>query len=370
MSYTSELNTSNRILMGPGPSDVHPRVLKAMSTPLIGHLDPEFLEIMDEIKVMTQKTFQTENQLTFVVSAPGSAGMETCLVNLLEPGDEAVICIHGVFGTRMADIAERCGAKVIKVEAPWGQAIEPADLKAVLENCNPKLVAIVHAETSTGVLQPLEEVSKMTKDAGALLVVDAVTSYCGTDLKVDEWGIDAIYSGTQKCLSAPPGLSPVSFSAKAVEALDNRKTKVQSWFLDLTMVKNYWSGAKRAYHHTGPVSSMFALREALRLVLEEGLENRFKRHHENHLLLKAGLEELGFSFLVKEGYRLPMLNSVVLPEGIDEAAIRSTLLNKYNIEVGGGLGALAGKIWRVGLMGESSDINHVNVLLSALKAEI
>ncbi|MGK0488227.1 MAG: alanine-glyoxylate transaminase/serine-glyoxylate transaminase/serine-pyruvate transaminase [Candidatus Endobugula sp.] len=341
-----------------------------MSTPLIGHLDPEFLEIMDEIKLMTQKTLQTENQLTFVVSAPGSAGMETCLVNLLEPGDEAVVCIHGVFGTRLADIAERCGATVIKVEAPWGQPIEPADLKAALENCNPKLVAIVHAETSTGVLQPLEEVSKMTKDAGALLVVDAVTSYCGTELKVDEWGIDAIYSGTQKCLSAPPGLSPVSFSDKAVEVLENRKTKVQSWFLDLTMVKNYWSGAKRAYHHTGPVSAMFALREALRLVLEEGLENRFERHFENHLLLKAGLEELGFSLLVKEGYRLPMLNSVVLPEGIDEAAIRSTLLNKYNIEVGGGLGALAGKIWRVGLMGESSDVNHVNMLLSALKAEM
>ncbi|MEQ9290401.1 MAG: alanine--glyoxylate aminotransferase family protein [Cyclobacteriaceae bacterium] len=370
MNYTKELNTSNRILMGPGPSDVHPRVLKAMSTPLIGHLDPEFLEIMDEIKTMTQKTLQTENQLTFVVSAPGSAGMETCLVNLLEPGDEAVICIHGVFGTRMADIAERCGAKVIKVEAPWGEHIEPAQLKTALEGCNPKLVAIVHAETSTGVLQPLEEISKITKDAGALLVVDAVTSYCGTELKVDEWGIDALYSGTQKCLSAPPGLSPVTFSQKAVEALDNRKTKVQSWFLDLTMVKNYWTGAKRAYHHTGPVSAMFALREALRLVLEEGLEERFKRHQENHLLLKKGLEELGFSFLVKEGYRLPMLNSVILPEGIDEAGVRSNLLNKYNIEVGGGLGNLAGKIWRIGLMGESSDANHVNMLLSALKAEI
>ncbi|MFY0653961.1 MAG: alanine--glyoxylate aminotransferase family protein [Cyclobacteriaceae bacterium] len=370
MSYTNELNTSKRVLMGPGPSDVHPRVLKAMSTPLVGHLDPEFLEVMDDIKVMTQKTLQTENQLTFVVSAPGSAGMETCLINLLEPGDEAVICIHGVFGTRMADIAERCGAKVITVESPWGQHIEPAQVKEALENCNPKLVAIVHAETSTGVLQPLEEISKMTKDAGALLVVDAVTSYCGTELKVDEWGIDAIYSGTQKCMSAPPGLSPVSFSEKAIEALDNRKTKVQSWFLDLTMVKNYWAGEKRAYHHTGPVSSMFALREALRLVLEEGLENRFVRHMETHLILKSGLEELGFKFLVKEGYRLPMLNSVILPEGIDEAGVRSTLLNKYNIEVGAGLGALAGKIWRIGIMGESSDANHVNMLLSALKAEL
>jgi alanine-glyoxylate transaminase/serine-glyoxylate transaminase/serine-pyruvate transaminase len=338
-----------------------------MSTPLIGHLDPEFLEVMDDIKVMTQKTLQTENHLTFVVSAPGSAGMETCLVNLLEPGDEAVICIHGVFGMRMADIAERCGAIVIKVESPWGQHIEPAQVKEALENCNPKLVAIVHAETSTGVLQPLKEISKITKDAGSLLVVDAVTSYCGTDLKVDEWGIDALYSGTQKCLSAPPGLSPVTFSDRAVEVLDNRKTKVQSWFLDLTMVRKYWSGAKRAYHHTGPISAMFAMREALRLVLEEGLENRFERHVKNHLLLKEGLEELGFTFLVKEGYRLPMLNSVYLPEGVEEAAIRSRLLHEYNIEVGGGLGAFAGKIWRVGLMGESSSINHVNMLISALK---
>ena len=368
MSISTELNTSKRILMGPGPSDVHPRVLKAMSTPLVGHLDPEFVDIMNDIKKMVQTTFQTENELTFVVSAPGSAGMETCLVNLLEPGDEAVICIHGVFGTRMADIAERCGAKVIKVESPWGQHIEPAQVKEALENCNPKLVAIVHAETSTGVLQPLEEISKMVHDAGALMVVDAVTSYCGTDLKVDEWGIDAIYTGTQKCLSAPPGMSPVSFSQRAVAALDSRKTKVQSWFLDLSLVKNYWAGAKRAYHHTAPVSNMFALREAYRLVLEEGLENRFARHKRNHELLKAGLEAMGFEFLVKEGYRLPMLNAVKIPSGVDEAAVRKTLLNDYNIEIGAGLGAFAGKIWRIGLMGESSSPNHVNMLISALKA--
>jgi len=367
MNYTKELNTSNRILMGPGPSDVHPRVLKAMSTPLIGHLDPEFLEVMDDIKQMTQITLKTKNELTFVVSAPGSAGMETCLVNLLEPGDEALICIHGVFGNRMADIAERCGASVIKVEAPWGQAIDPSKVKKALENRNPKVVAIVHAETSTGVLQPLEEISKLARASGSLLVVDAVTSYCGVDLRVDDWGIDALYSGTQKCLSAPPGLSPVTFSDRAVKALENRKTKVQSWFLDLTMVKNYWAGAKRAYHHTAPVSSMYALREALRLVLEEGLENRFQRHENNHLLLKAGLEELGFKFLVDSDFRLPMLNSVFLPEGIDEAAVRGRLLSEYNIEVGGGLGAFAGKIWRVGLMGESCDANHVNMLLSALR---
>ncbi|MCK5440359.1 MAG: alanine--glyoxylate aminotransferase family protein [Maribacter sp.] len=367
MESLREFNTSTRILMGPGPSDVNPRVLKAMSTPLVGHLDPEFLVVMDDIKAMTQATLQTQNELTFVVSAPGSAGMETCLVNLLEPGDEAVICIHGVFGTRLADIAERCGAKVIKVEADWGTPINPEDVKQALASCNPKLLAIVHAETSTGVLQPLEEISKMTKDAGALLVVDAVTSYCGTDLKVDEWGIDALYSGSQKCLSAPPGLSPVTFSQAAIDVLDNRKTKVQSWFLDLTMVKNYWSGAKRAYHHTAPVSAMFAMRESLRIVLEEGLENRFKRHQKNHELLRDGLEAMGFEFLVEKQYRLPMLNAVRIPDGVDEALVRKRLLEEYNIEIGGGLGPYAGKIWRIGLMGESSTPNHVNMLLAALK---
>lgn len=367
MSYTDQLNTSNRILMGPGPSDVHPRVLKAMSTPLVGHLDPEFVEIMDDIKTMAKLTLKTDNELTFVVSAPGSAGMETCLVNLLEPGDEAVICIHGVFGGRMADIAERCGAKVTRIEASWGEAINHQQVRDALATCKPKLLAIVHAETSTGVLQPLEEISKMVHDAGALLVVDAVTSYCGTELRVDEWGIDAIYSGTQKCLSAPPGLSTVSFSERAIQVLDNRRTKVQSWFLDLSLVKSYWAGAKRAYHHTAPVSAMYALREAYRLVLEEGLENRWARHSKNHLLLKEGLKKLGIEFLVKEEFRLPMLNSVIIPEGVDDAYVRSRLLNDYNIEIGGGLGKFAGKVWRIGLMGQSSTPNHVNMLLAALK---
>lgn len=353
--------------MGPGPSDVHPRVLQAMAMPLVGHLDPEFVTIMDEIKEMVQLTFQTKNNLTFVVSAPGSAGMETCLVNLLEPGDEAIICVHGVFGGRMADIAGRCGATVTTVEAPWGEAINPQQVKDALKGKKPKLVAIVHAETSTGVLQPLEEISQIVKESGALFVVDAVTSYCGTPLKVDEWGIDAIYSGTQKCLSAPPGLSPVSFSERAVKALDNRKTKVQSWFLDLSMVKNYWAGAKRTYHHTAPVSAMYALREAYRIVLEEGLEKRYARHIANHQLLKRELEALGFEFVVKEGFRLPMLNAVKLPEGVDDAAVRARLLNEYNIEVGGGLGQFAGKIWRVGLMGESSQPNYVHALAAALK---
>jgi alanine-glyoxylate transaminase / serine-glyoxylate transaminase / serine-pyruvate transaminase len=367
MSFQHELNTSQRILMGPGPSDVHPRVLKAMSTPLIGHLDPEFVGIIDDIKAMAQATFQTRNHLTFVVSAPGSAGMETCLVNLLEPGDEALICIHGVFGGRMVDIAERCGAKVHRVEAPWGTAIDPQQVKLALERCQPKVLAIVHAETSTGVLQPLQEISRLAHDAGALFVVDAVTSYCGTELKVDEWGIDAVYSGTQKCLSAPPGLSPVSFSEQAVAALERRKTKVQSWFLDLSLVRSYWAGAKRAYHHTAPVSAMFALREAYRLVLEEGLENRFARHWRNHELLKGEMEALGFEFLVPAGFRLPMLNAVKIPAGIDDALVRQRLLDEYNIEIGGGLGQFAGKIWRIGLMGESSTPNHINVLVAALR---
>ena len=361
-------NPTPRILMGPGPSDAHPRVLQAMSRPLIGHLDPEFVQIMDEVKNMVQQCFLTENHLTFVVSAPGSAGMETCLVNLLEPGDECIICINGVFGGRMVQIAERCGAQVTTVEAEWGQIIEPYKVKKALDQCpNPKLLAIVHAETSTGVRQPLEEISDLIHNAGGLLMVDAVTSFCGVPLKVDEWNIDAIYTGTQKCLSAPPGLSPVSFSDRAVRALEERKSKVQSWFMDLSLVKNYWAGAKRAYHHTAPVSSIFAIHQALSIVLEEGLENRWGRHRMVHEYLKSHLEELGFSYLVDSQYRLPNLNAVYLPKGLDEASIRSRLLHEYNIEVGGGLGAFAGKIWRVGIMGESATKNHVNMLVGALK---
>ncbi|MFN8356933.1 MAG: alanine--glyoxylate aminotransferase family protein [Spirosomataceae bacterium] len=365
MNY--RFNPPTRLLMGPGPSDAHPRVLKAMASPLIGHLDPAFVQMMDEIKSMIQQTFRTQNQLTFVVSAPGSAGMETCLVNLLEPGDECIICVNGVFGSRMVDIAQRCGATVHQVTNEWGKVTEPTQVKKALEACpSPKLVALVHAETSTGALQPLEEISDLVHNAGALLVVDAVTSFCGVPLEVDKWNIDAIYTGTQKCLSAPPGLSPVSFSDAAVKALENRKTKVQSWFLDLTMVKNYWSGAKRAYHHTGPISSIFALHEALNIVLEEGLENRWARHQVIHQHLKTELEKRGFRFVVEEPYRLPNLNSVYLPEGYDEATLRSALLEQYNIEVGAGLGAFAGKIWRIGIMGESATKNHVNALMGAL----
>lgn len=366
MSLPAEQKTSTRILMGPGPSDVNPRVLRAMSTPLVGHLDPEFIAIMDDIKSMLRTLFRTDNEMTFAVSAPGSAGMECCLVNLLEPGDEAVICVNGVFGGRMAEIAERAGAAVTRVEAEWGEAIDPGELEKALHGKSPKLVAIVHAETSTGVLQPLEEISRLTHAAGALFVVDAVTSLGGMPVEVDAWEIDAIYSGTQKCLSAPPGLSPVSFSPRAMEAVGERRTKVQSWFLDLSLVQGYWGGEKRAYHHTAPVSACFALREALRIVLEEGLEARFARHRRHHEALRDGLEALGFKYAVAEEHRLPSLNAVRLPEGLNDAAGRRHLLEEHDIEVGGGLGKFAGELWRIGLMGESCTRNHVHLLLAAL----
>jgi alanine-glyoxylate transaminase/serine-glyoxylate transaminase/serine-pyruvate transaminase len=338
-----------------------------MATPLVGHLDPQFIQIMDGVKEMLQQVFRTKNELTFAVSATGSAGMETCFVNLLEPGDEAIVCVNGVFGNRMCDNVERCGGKVIRVDAPWGRPIDPAQVKEALETCSPKLVAIVHAETSTGVLQPLEEISKMVHEAGALLLVDTVTSLGGTDVRADDWEIDAVYSGTQKCLSVPPGLSPVSFSPRAVEVMEKRSSKVQSWYLDMSMVRKYWGGAKRAYHHTGPISMVYALYEGLRLVLEEGLEARFARHRANHELLRDGLEEMGFEFLVAPEYRLPMLNAVKIPEGVDDAEVRGRLLNEFGVEIGSGLGDFAGKLWRIGLMGCSCTQNHVNMLLAALK---
>ena len=370
MTTANELNPTARFLMGPGPSDVHPRVLKAMATPLIGHLDPQFIQIMDAVKDMLRELFKTKNDLTFPVSATGSAGMEACFVNLLEPGDTALVCFNGVFGNRMSDIVERCGAKLVRIDAPWGSPIDPDQVKQALQNCSPKLVALVHAETSTGVLQPLEQISEIVHDAGALLLVDTVTSLAGTDVRVDDWKIDAVYSGTQKCISAPPGLSPVSFSPAAVKAMEDRKTKVANWYLDMTMVRNYWSGAKRAYHHTAPISMIYSLHEALRLILEEGLDARFERHRRNHLLLRDGLEELGFEFVVAPEYRLPMLNAVKLPPNLDDALVRAKLLNEYNIEVGGGLGDFAGKIWRIGLMGCSCTNNHVNLLLAALGTTI
>jgi len=362
-----ELNPSTRILMGPGPSNVHPRVLKAMSTPLIGHLDPQFIQIMDEVKEMTRQLFQTNNQITSVISGTGSAGMETCFVNLLEPGDEVMVCVNGVFGNLMCEIVEPSGAKLIRVDAPWGKPVDPAQVKEAIEKSSPKVVAIVHAETSTGVLQPLEEISRMVNDAGSLFLVDTVTSLAGTQVKADDWGIDAIYSGSQKCISAPPGLSPVSFSQEALKTMDSRKTRVQSWYLDMSMIRNYWAGAKRAYHHTGPISMIYSIHEALRIVFEEGLEKRFERHYRNHKILRDGLEAMGFEFLVAPEYRLPMLNAIRIPAGYDDALIRSRLLNEYNIEIGAGLGEFAGKVWRIGLMGESCTLNHINMLLGALK---
>ncbi len=367
MATTAPLEPPSRVLLGPGPSTVSTRVLRAMSIPLVGHLDPAFLRIMDETKRLLQFAFQTRNELTIPISGTGSAGMEACLVNLLEPGDTAVICINGVFGTRMADIVERCGARLVKVEAPWGRVIDAADVAAALKQAaQPKLVAIVHAETSTGAWQPLEEIGKLAYAAGALFVVDTVTSLGGHPVHVDDWGIDACYSGTQKCLSCPPGLSPVTFSPRAVDVLRRRKTKVQSWYLDLTMIEKYW-GAERVYHHTAPITMNYALYEALRIIEEEGLEARWARHERNHQALKAGLAAIGLGIASQEGSQLWTLNSVHIPDGVDDAKVRGALLDELNIEIGGGLGPLKGKTWRIGLMGESSTTANVLLVLSALE---
>ncbi len=363
-----KLAPENRLLLGPGPVEVAPRVLNVMSNPLYGHLDSKFLEITNETMELLRYTFQTTNQLTIPMSGTGSAGMETVMVNLLEEGDRAIICVNGVFGQRLRDMADRCGAEVISVEAPWGKTIDPEDVKKAFKNASGKvkLVGIVHAETSTGVKQPLEEISKIAKENGALLVVDAVTSLGGVDLKIDDWGIDACYSGTQKALSCPPGLSPVTMGEEALKVLSNRKTKVQSWYLDLSMIKNYW-GKERVYHHTAPINMIYALREALLIIYEEGLEERFKRHQLNSDAFVSGIEAMGLSMAVKDKeYRLPTLNTVSIPEGVNDITARTYLLDKYGIEIGGGLGDFKGKVWRIGLMGESSKRNNVILLLNAL----
>ncbi|MBZ2174141.1 alanine--glyoxylate aminotransferase family protein [Schnuerera sp. xch1] len=357
-----------RLLLGPGPVEVASRVLNVMSNPLYGHLDPKFLEITNETMKLLRYTFQTENQLTLPMSGTGSAGMETVMVNLLEEGDRAIICVNGVFGERMRDVASRCGAEVISVEAPWGKVIDPEDVRRAFKEApgKVKLVGIVHAETSTGVKQPIEEISQIVKEHDALMVVDAVTSLGGVDLKIDEWGIDACYSGSQKALSCPPGLSPLTMGVKALEVIDNRKTKVQSWYLDLSMIKNYWS-KERVYHHTAPINMIYALREALLMVYEEGLDERFRRHQLNSNAFVAGIEAMGMKMAVEEKeYRLPTLNAVKIPDEIDDYQVRSYLLDKYGIEIGGGLGDFKGKVWRVGLMGESSKRNNVILLLNAL----
>ena len=367
METAGELSPPARILLGPGPSCVHPRVLKALSTPLVGHLDPEFVRLMEETKALLRFVFQTKNTLTLPISGTGSAGMETCLVNILEPGDEAIVGVNGVFGTRMVDIVERCGGKPVVIEAPWGNVFTPEQVQNALNRCSrPKVVALVHAETSTGAWQPLEDISPVVHRAGALFLVDAVTSLGGCPLQVDAWGIDVCYSGTQKCLSCPPGLAPVTLNQAAVAVIRTRKSKVQSWYLDLTMIERYW-GEERVYHHTAPISMNYALREALRLVQEEGLETRFRRHQQNHLALAAGLTVLGIPLAAQEGHRLWTLNSVSIPDGVDDGAVRRQLLDEYNIEIGAGLGPLRGRVWRIGLMGESSTRSNVLLLLSALE---
>jgi alanine-glyoxylate transaminase/serine-glyoxylate transaminase/serine-pyruvate transaminase len=341
-------------------------VLQAMSQPLLGHLDPEFIEIMDQTQDRLRQVMRTENELTLPVSGTGSAAMETCLVNLVEPGDRVLVCINGVFGTRMADIVERLGGELHVIEAEWGTPFTPDAVEEAVLRVQPRLVAIVHAETSTGVLQPLEEISDIAHANDALLLVDAVTSLGGCEVETDAWSLDAVYSGTQKCLSCPPGLGPVSFGPRALEVIEDRQRKVSSWYLDMTMVRNYW-GEERAYHHTAPVSMIYALNEALRVVLEEGLAERFQRHRANHRALVAGIEAMGLSMLVEPSYRLPMLNAVRIPEGVDDRRVRRGLLEEHNIEIGGGLGPLAGRVWRIGLMGHSCTRENVLRVLSALE---
>ncbi len=366
MNIPAPFSPPSRILLGPGPSDVPARVLQALGAPTVGHLDPAYLRVMDETRGMLKDVFATGNELTVVMPGTGSAGMETCFANLIEPGDQALICVNGVFGGRMRDVAERYGATVHTLESAWGTVIEPAVVAAALRaHPGTKLLGIVHAETSTGAQQPLEEIARLCHAAGALLLVDAVTSLAGAELRVDDWRIDACYSGTQKCLSCPPGLSPVTFSPAAVASMDARKTRVANWYLDLSLIRNYW-GANRAYHHTAPINMTYALHEALRIVLEEGLPARFARHQRNHRALRAGLEAMGLSYVPERS--LPMLNCVKVPDGIDDAAVRKGLLDEYGIEIGAGLGPFKGKAWRIGLMGSSSTQRNVTLVLAAIEA--
>jgi alanine-glyoxylate transaminase/serine-glyoxylate transaminase/serine-pyruvate transaminase len=360
----AEFHPPKRILLGPGPSPVDDRVLAAMSAPVLGHLDPLFLRCMDDIQELLRYVFQTANRLTIPISATGSAGMEAALVNVIEPGDDVVVCIHGVFGERMHDIVERAGGNAVAVRAEWGNAIDPVAIETALESCKPRALAIVHAETSTGVLQKLDGLAKLAHRYGALLVVDAVTSLGGHPVGVDRNGIDVCYSGTQKCLGAPPGLAPITFSDRAIGVVRARRSKVQSWYLDVSMVEKYW-GSERTYHHTAPISMNYALREALRLVHEEGLEARW-RHQANHRALVAGVEAMGLAMNVAAEHRLWSLNAIRVPEGVDDARVRARLLEDSNIEIGGGLGPLKGRIWRVGLMGSGSTRENVMLVLEAL----
>jgi alanine-glyoxylate transaminase/serine-glyoxylate transaminase/serine-pyruvate transaminase len=360
------ISIPQRVLLGPGPSDVPPRVLQALAQPTIGHLDPVFLKVMDAIRSGLKHVFRTENEMTLAVSGTGSAGMETAFVNLVEPGDRVLVGVNGVFGGRMVDVAQRCGAQVQSVEAPWGQIIEQERMIEAMRTFKPKVTAIVHAETSTGVHQPVDRLGEAAHAIGSLFLLDCVTSLCGLPVEIDRWGVDAAYSGTQKCLSCPPGLSPVTLSPRAVDALQGRKSKVQSWYLDLNMVRQYW-GHERFYHHTAPINMLYGLCEALAIVMEEGLEQRFARHRAMHELLRAGLHDIGIEYVSQEGHHLPMLNAIRIPDGADDLAVRRQLLEDYGIEIGGGLGAFKGKAWRIGLMGHGSSRRNVTLLLAALR---
>ncbi len=359
----------HRTLMGPGPSDIYPQVLQALSRPTIGHLDPLFIGMMDELKALLKYAFQTENEFTIAVSAPGSAGMETCFVNLVEPGDKVIVCRNGVFGERMRENVVRCGGEAIVVDDEWGAPVSVSKVElAMAEHPDAKILAFVHAETSTGAVSDAKALGALAKQHNMLSIVDAVTSLGGVPLLVDEWQLDAVYSGSQKCLSCVPGLSPVTLSPAAIEVIKSRQAPVQSWFLDQSLVLGYWSGeGKRSYHHTAPVNSLYALHESLVLLKNEGLENAWQRHQDMHMLLREGLENLGLSFVVEEQSRLPQLNAVYLPEGVDDAAVRSQLLEEYNLEIGAGLGALAGKAWRIGLMGYGARRENVALCLKALE---
>ncbi|NKB19629.1 MAG: aminotransferase class V-fold PLP-dependent enzyme [Alphaproteobacteria bacterium] len=366
---TTSFNPPVRRLMGPGPSDVHPRVLGAMARPTIGHLDPEFSRMMEEVKEMLRYAFKTKNALTIPVSGPGSVGMETCFVNLVEAGDTIIVCQNGAFGGRMKENVERCGATAVMVMDDWGKPVDVAKVEDALKaNPGVKAVAFVHAETSTGVQSDAAAICALAQEHGVLSIVDAVTSLGGTPVLTDEWGADAVYSGSQKCLSCMPGISPVTISEKAADVVRSRNHKVQSWFMDLNLVMGYWSGeGARVYHHTAPINPLYAIHEALVMLEEEGLEQAWARHAAMHSALRAGIEAMGLSLIVDEAYRLPQLNTVSIPEGVDEAAVRGALLSRYNLEIGAGLGDLAGKVWRVGLMGQSATGEHVTLFLSAME---